>query len=62
MNLVLVVLPVFLLRLGGGTAIHEFMLDASSNRRLCNRLIARANDSGGDMGDFDMDDFAMSHV
>ena len=52
----------FLLRLGDGTAIHEFMLDASSNRRLCNRSIARANDSGGDMDDFDMDDFAMSHV
>ena len=42
--------------------MHEFVLDTSSNRRLRNRSIARANDSGGDMGDFDMDDFAMSHV
>ena len=42
--------------------MHEFVLDASSNRRLCNRLIARANNSGGDMGDFDIDDFAMSHI
>lgn len=56
-NLVLIVLLVFLLRLWDGAAMHEPMLDTS-----CNRSIARANDSGGDMGDFDMDDFAMSHV
>lgn len=56
-NLVLIVLLVFLLRLGDGAAMHEPLLDAS-----CNRSIARANDPGGDMGDFGMDDFAMSHV
>ena len=50
-------LPTFLLWLGDGTAMHEFTLGAS-----CNQSIARANDSGGDMGDFDMDDFAMSHM
>ena len=37
--------------------MHEPILDTS-----CNRSNARANDSGGDMGDFDMEDFAMSHV
>lgn len=56
-NLVLIVPLVFLLRLGDGAAMHEPMLDTS-----CNRSIARANDSGGDMGDFDMEDYAMSHV
>lgn len=42
--------------------MHEFMLDASSNRRLCNRSIAKTYSSGGGMGDFDMDDSTMSYV
>ena len=50
-------LLVFLLRLGDGVAMHAPMLAAS-----CTRSFARANDSGGDMGDFDMDNFVMSHA